>query len=162
MLISIVAKAENDVIGKDNTLIWHLKEDLQFFKEKTKGHVIIMGRKTFESLPCVLPDREHWVITKDPSQIAPHPRVRVFDSVMATLEAAQSLEVAYIIGGASIYESFLPYVDRMYITEIAADIEGDACYPIFSKEEFQEVYRSSLKRDAKYPWTFTFVTYDRV
>ena len=86
MLALIVAVAHNRVIGKDNTLIWHLPNDLKFFKEKTTGHVIIMGRKTFESLPFLLPNREHWVITRDKGFDAPE-GVRIFHSPEAAAEA---------------------------------------------------------------------------
>ena len=117
MLALIVAVAHNRVIGKDNTLIWHLPNDLKFFKEKTTGHVIIMGRKTFESLPFLLPNREHWVITRDKGFDAPE-GVKIFHSPEAAAEAARVLDAAYVLGGAQVYEAFLPYVDTMYITEV--------------------------------------------
>ena len=91
MLALIVAVAHNRVIGKDNTLIWHLPNDLKFFKEKTTGHVIIMGRKTFESLPFLLPNREHWVITRDKGFDAPE-GVKIFHNPEAAAEAARALD----------------------------------------------------------------------
>ena len=106
MLALIVAVAHNRVIGKDNTLIWHLPNDLKFFKEKTTGHVIIMGRKTFESLPFLLPNREHWVITRDKGFDVPE-GVRVFHSPEAAAEAARALDAAYVIGGAQVYLSLI-------------------------------------------------------
>ena len=130
MLALIVAVAHNRVIGKDNTLIWHLPNDLKFFKEKTTGHVIIMGRKTFESLPFLLPNREHWVITRDKGFDAPE-GVKIFHSPEAAAEAARALDAAYVIGGAQVYEAFLPYVDMMYITEVDHEFEGDAFFPEF-------------------------------
>ena len=135
MLALIVAVAHNRVIGKDNTLIWHLPNDLKFFKEKTTGHVIIMGRKTFESLPFLLPNREHWVITRDKGFDAPE-GVKIFHSPEAAAEAARVLDAAYVIGGAQVYEAFLPYVDTMYITEVDHESEGDAFFPEFPEEAF--------------------------
>ena len=90
MLALIVAKAKNHVIGRDNQLIWHLPKDLAFFKKMTTGHVIIMGRKTFESLPFLLPNREHWVITRDHAFTAPE-GVQVFTSPEEAAKAARDL-----------------------------------------------------------------------
>ena len=129
MLALIVAVAHNRVIGKDNTLIWHLPNDLKFFKEKTTGHVIIMGRKTFESLPFLLPNREHWVITR--------------------------------LGGAQVYEAFLPYVDTMYITEVDHEFEGDAFFPEFPEEAFTIESVVDGVVDEKNAYPHRFVTYRR-
>lgn len=162
MIAMIVARAKNNVIGKDNQLIWHLPEDLKFFKEKTSGHIIIMGRKTFESLPFLLPNREHWVITRQEGYEAAHEGIRCFPTVEAAAEAARHLSIAYIIGGAQIYEAFMPLADRLYITEIDAPVEGDTYFPTFTEAQFKEVDRSSALHSEKYDWNFTFVTYDKV
>ncbi len=156
MLALIVAVAHNRVIGKDNTLIWHLPNDLKFFKEKTTGHVIIMGRKTFESLPFLLPNREHWVITKDKGFDAPE-GVRIFHSP----EAAKDLDVAYVIGGAQIYEAFLPFVDVMHITEVDHTFEGDAFFPEFDASQFEIVETIEGTVDEKNKYPHKFVTYKR-
>ena len=160
MLALIVAVAHNRVIGKDNTLIWHLPNDLKFFKEKTTGHVIIMGRKTFESLPFLLPNREHWVITRDKGFDVPE-GVRVFHSPEAAAEAARALDAAYVIGGAQVYEAFLPYVDTMYITEVDHEFDGDAFFPEFFEEAFtiESVVDGAVDEKNKYP--HRFVTYRR-
>lgn len=160
MLALIVAVARNRVIGKDNSLIWHLPNDLKFFKEKTTGHVIIMGRKTFESLPFLLPNREHWVITRDKGFNAPE-GVRIFHSVEAVVKASKTLDAAYIIGGAQVYEAFLPYVDIMYITEVDHDFDGDAFFPEFSKDDFlvESVMDGIVDEKNQYP--HRFVTYRR-
>ena len=150
MLALIVAVAHNRVIGKDNTLIWHLPNDLKFFKEKTTGHVIIMGRKTFESLPFLLPNREHWVITRDKGFDAPE-GVKIFHSP----------EAAYVIGGAQVYEAFLPYVDTMYITEVDHEFEGDAFFPEFSEEAFTIESVVDGVVDEKNTYPHRFVTYRR-
>lgn len=171
MLAAIVAKAKNNVIGKENKLIWHLPEDLKFFKEKTTGHIIIMGRKTFESLPFILPKREHWVITNQKDYLKDNDQVKVFHSVqevMAELRKVEkenlakdaNLDSAFIIGGAQIYKAFLPHIDRLYCTEINADIEGDTYFPVLPAS-FKKVAESEVKTTEKYPWTYTFVTYEQ-
>ena len=153
MLALIVAVAHNRVIGKDNTLIWHLPNDLKFFKEKTTGHVIIMGRKTFESLPFLLPNR-------DKGFDAPE-GVKIFHSPEAAAEAARALDAAYVIGGAQVYEAFLPYVDTMYITEVDHEFEGDAFFPEFSEEAFtiESIVDGAVDEKNVYP--HRFVTYRR-
>ena len=160
MLALIVAVAHHRVIGKDNTLIWHLPNDLKFFKEKTTGHVIIMGRKTFESLPFLLPNREHWVITKDKGFDAPE-GVRIFHSTEAVAEAAKDLDAAYVIGGAQIYEAFLPFVDVMHITEVDHTFEGDAFFPEFDASQFEIVETIEGTVDEKNKYPHKFVTYKR-
>lgn len=160
MLALIVAVARNRVIGKDNSLIWHLPNDLKFFKEKTTRHVIIMGRKTFESLPFLLPNREHWIITRDKGFDAPE-GVRIFHSVEAVVEESKTLEAAYIIGGAQVYEAFLPYVDIMYITEVDHDFDGDAFFPEFSKDDFLVESVTDGIVDEKNQYPHRFVTYRR-
>ena len=123
----IVAKAKNGVIGKDNQLIWHLSDDLKRFKALTMGHPIIMGRKTFESLPKVLPGRTHYVLTGNRNYQVPE-GVLLFHDAKALLAALPEGE-NFLIGGARMYEELLPYVDTLYITEIEKDYEGDAYFP---------------------------------
>ena len=117
MLAMIVAVAANGVIGKDNQLIWRIPEDLKYFKERTMGHVIIMGRKTLESLPFLLPNREHWVITSQVDYVPPYEGVKVFHSPEEVVSVAKDLDLAYCIGGAQVYASMAPYADRLYVTE---------------------------------------------
>ena len=123
----IVAKAKNGVIGKDNQLIWHLSDDLKRFKALTMGHPIIMGRKTFESLPKVLPGRTHYVLTGNRNYKVPE-GVLLFHDAKELLAALPEGE-NFLIGGARMYEEFLPCVDTLYITEIEKDYEGDAYFP---------------------------------
>lgn len=160
MLALIVAKASNNVIGKDNKLIWHLPKDLKFFKETTTGHVIIMGRKTFESLPFLLPNREHWVISRDRALSVPE-GVKVFTSPEEAAQAAQDLDAAYVIGGEQIYKAFLPLVDTMYITEVDHDFEGDAFFPAIDEHVFERTRVIEGEQDEKHPYPFRFVTYTR-
>lgn len=161
MLAMIVAVAQDRVIGRDNQLIWHLPKDLQYFKKLTKGHVIIMGRHTLESLPGLLPDREHWVITRSPDYVPPREDVRVFHSVEAAAKAAALLEQAFVIGGAQIYEQMMPYADRLYVTEVDHHFDGDVYFPPIDEKLFRRVLSVPGEMDEKNPWPFTFVTYDK-
>lgn len=131
----IVAKAKNNVIGKDNQLIWHLSDDLKRFKALTMGHPIIMGRKTFESLPKVLPGRTHYVLTGNPDYEVPE-GVLLFHDVKALLAALPEGE-NFLIGGARMYEELFPYADTLYITEIEKSYEGDAYFPDFDKAAWE-------------------------
>jgi dihydrofolate reductase len=118
----VVARAQNGVIGRDGTLPWHLPADLRRFKALTMGSVMVMGRKTFESLPGLLPGRRHVVITRDPSWKADG--VEVAHSVEEALRVAGA-EPTSVIGGAEIFALFLPLADRIELTEVLADITGD-------------------------------------
>lgn len=123
----IVARAKNGAIGKDNQLLWHLPGDLKRFKTITMGHPIIMGRKTFESLPKVLPGRVHYVLTGQKDFKAPE-GVLVFHTIDDLLAALPDGE-NFIIGGAQIYKALLPHADTLYVTEVERDYVGDAFFP---------------------------------
>lgn len=152
----IVAKAKNNVIGKDNQLIWHLSDDLKRFKALTMGHPIIMGRKTFESLPKVLPGRVHYVLTGNTEYKAPA-GVLLFHTVkdlLATLPEGEN----FVIGGEHMYKELLPFADTMYITEIEKDYQGDAYFPAFDPAEWTLV--ESVEGEGKIP--HRFCTYKKV
>ena len=159
MLAMIVAVAENGVIGKDNQLIWRIPEDLAYFKQRTTGHVIIMGRKTLESLPFLLPNREHWVITSQLDYIPPYEGVKVFHSPEDAVQAAKDLDLAYCIGGAQVYASLAPYADRLYVTELHQSFEGDVEFHVHEQEGWQEVER--IPGTGHEGITYDFVTYER-
>lgn len=134
----IVAAAANDVIGRDDTLPWHLPEDLRHFKRLTTGNVVVMGRKTHDSIVArlgrPLPGRSTVVITRNPSDVAPHPDVTVVRSVPEALEAAGELAATsgaevFVCGGASIYAQALPDVDRVHLTRVHREAEGDTAMP---------------------------------
>lgn len=135
MKLSIIAAiGKNNELGLNNNLIWHLPGDMKFFKETTIGHTIIMGRKTFESLPRLLPDRKHIVLSKSNIDI---PKVEVYRSIPDFMSKYQnSDEEIFNIGGASIYQALLQYTDEMYLTEIEATAKADAYFPHFNKKEF--------------------------
>lgn len=125
MINMIVCKNNFDYIGKDNKMLYHIPKDLAFFKRKTVNHIIIMGRKTFESLPGMLPNREHWVITRDSS----FNKARSFNSIDDVLEAIDPNVDYYIIGGGEIYKQFMPYANCLYITEVDDFKVGDVRFP---------------------------------
>lgn len=125
MINMIVCKNNFDYIGKDNKMLYHIPKDLAFFKRKTVNHIIIMGRKTFESLPDLLPNREHWVITRDPS----FNKARSFNSIDDVLEAIDPNVDYYIIGGGEIYKQFMPYANCLYITEVDDFKVGNVRFP---------------------------------
>lgn len=125
MINMIVCKNNFDYIGKDNKMLYHIPKDLAFFKRKTVNHIIIMGRKTFESLPGMLPNREHWVITRDSS----FNKARSFNSIDDVLEAIDPNVDYYIIGGGEIYKQFMPYANCLYISEVDDFKVGGVRFP---------------------------------
>ena len=130
----IAAIGKNRELGKDNDLIWHLKEDLKFFKEETTGHKIVMGYNTFLSLPKLLPNRVHIILTHHKID---NKEVLVFSDFAKLLEYLQTLdETVYVIGGASIYKLFLKEADELVLTEIDASEKADVYFPDFKKEEY--------------------------
>lgn len=158
MLLSlIVAVAQNGVIGRDNQLIWHLPNDLKQFKRLTTGHPIIMGRKTFDSIGKPLPNRTSIVITR--SKEWAHEGVVVVHSIEEAIAAAQQTQTdeAFVIGGAEIYRKMLPLADKLYLTEVKADFEGDAYFEAISNNEWKEVSRVSHPVDEKHTVPFDFV-----
>ena len=125
MLSIIVAKAKNNIIGKNNALIWHLPEDLKRFKRLTTGHTIIMGRKTFESLGRVLPNRHHIILCNDQQMQIDNENVEIFSDISKLDKYINDDEEHFVMGGATIYKLLMPYAQKMYITEIDKDFEGD-------------------------------------
>lgn len=130
MLSIIVAKASNNIIGGDNKLLWHISQDLKRFKEITSGHTIIMGRKTFESLPKILPNRHHIVITRDKNFKVDSPSVEVVNDINTVITKYEnSSEEVFIIGGGEIYKFLLPHTKKLYLTRIYKDFDGDTKFP---------------------------------
>lgn len=156
MINMIVCKNNFDYIGKDNKMLYHIPKDLAFFKRKTVNHVIIMGRKTFESLPGMLPNREHWVITRDPS----FNKARSFNSIDDVLEAIDPNVDYYIIGGGEIYKQFMPYADCLYITEIDDFKVGDVRFPLIDMTKWS-LSVSRIDVDEKSNLTLRFKKYLR-
>ncbi len=140
MIISIIAAmAKNRVIGRNNYIPWKLPEDMKRFKELTTGKPVVMGRKTFESIGRPLPNRANIIVTRDKNYKADN--CVVVHSAGEAIKAAKGNEEVMIIGGAEIYKQFLPRADRLYLTLIDKEFEGDAYFPEFDKNEWEEVSR---------------------
>jgi dihydrofolate reductase len=154
----IAAVARNGVIGRDNRMPWHLPEDLRHFKVLTMGHPMIMGRKTWESLPGRLPGRPHIVITRDDSYRAEG--ATVVHSLPAAIVAAGDCDEVFVIGGAEIYAQALATADRLQLTEIDADFDGDTTFPAWDRMQWRETSRISQVSGAGLG--HAFVTYDRI
>jgi len=158
-LVTLVAAlAENRVIGRAGALPWHLPADLARFKALTLDKPIVMGRRTWESLPGLLPRRAHIVVTRNPDYRALG--CLVVPSPEAALAAAAAAEVM-IIGGARLYETLLPRAGRMHLTLVAAAPEGDAHFPAWDPASWREVFRLERPRDVRNPYDLTFLTLER-
>jgi dihydrofolate reductase len=167
-LIVIAALARDRVIGKENRLLWHLPEDMRHFKALTQGHPVIMGRKTWESLPDKfrpLPGRKNIVITRNSAYLAPG--AVLAETLDAALAACADASLAFVIGGAEIYALALPRSTRMELTEIDAEYAGDAWFPAWDPREWQETTREARHHDsadgnAGCSFDYAFVRYQRV
>lgn len=160
-LTLIVAAGENNAIGKDNDLIWHLSNDLKRFKKLTNGHHIIMGRKTFESFPKPLPNRTHVVITRQPNYKAPD-GVIIVNALVDAIDAARLDPNPYIIGGGEIYRQAMSLVDKLEITRVHATFENaDTFFPEIDETIWKEVDRTTHDADEKHAHAFSFITYVR-
>jgi dihydrofolate reductase len=159
--IIMAAKAENNVIGKDNDLVWHLPADLKFFKETTKGNTLIMGRKTFESLGNPLPHRDSWIVTRNSNYS--HEGVTTFNSLESAIKAGEDkgLEKVFLLGGGEIYRQSMDLADVLIITEVHSTFEGDTYFPEIDPEVWKEVSRTEHTADVKNKYDFAFVRYER-
>ncbi|MDI9875132.1 dihydrofolate reductase [Flectobacillus rivi] len=157
----IVATAEKGVIGKDNQLIWHLPEDLKMFRRLTTGHVIIMGRKTFESIGKPLPNRTSIIISRNTDYLVEG--CIVVGSLEEAIEKAKEIETeeAFIIGGAQIYALALDMADTVYLTQVHHNFEGDAFFPVLDTNIWTETERKSFQPDEKHAYAFDFVTLEK-
>lgn len=154
----IVAAAKNGTIGNNNELLWHLPRDFKFFKEHTSGHPIIMGRKTFESIGRPLPGRTNIVISRNFSANG----VEVLDSLEKGLLRAKDIDTdPFVIGGASIYRQAYPIADKLYLTIVDVELEGDATFDMPSTNEWEEVFSESHEKDDKHSYAFTFKIFER-
>jgi dihydrofolate reductase len=156
----IVAMSWNRVIGRDGGLPWHLSADLQRFKRLTIGHSIIMGRKTFNSIGRLLPQRISIVITRQENYQPAG--VLVAHSLQEALEMAKPSSEAFVIGGEQIFRTALPSATRLHITEVQADVAGDTLFPSYDEKQWRLVEESSHPADAKNDYPVRFLVYDRV
>ena len=162
MLSIIVAKAKNNVIGKDNSMLWKLPDDLKRFKEKTLGHTIIMGRKTFESLGGILPDRKHIILSSNPDFNIDSDCVKVVHSLFELQEYMDDEEEHFVIGGTIIYNLLMPYCKKMYVTQLDKEFEGDTIFPKTNKEEWKEVSREKGPEDGINDFDYEYITYEKI
>ena len=156
----IVAAGENDAIGKDNQLIWHLSDDLKRFKELTNGHHIIMGRKTFESFPKPLPNRTHVVITRQDNYKVPS-GVIVVNNLEDAFDASKSDKQPFVIGGGEIYKQAMPFADKIELTRVHENFDADTFFPKIDLNIWKETNNSFHAKDEKHQYNFSFITYSR-
>ena len=155
MISMIACIGKNRELGLSGELVFHIKEDMRFFKEKTMGHPILMGRRTFESLPGILPGRKHYVLTSHPEKLPPEV-VAVADLKSFVEEFQNSTTEAFVIGGAYVYAEMLPFADNLYLTEVDAAAEADVYFPDFDKSKYDKI---ELKKGKQDDLTYTFNQY---
>lgn len=161
-LTMIVAAGEDNAIGKDNDLIWHLSNDLKRFKQLTSGHHIIMGRKTFESFPKPLPNRTHIVITRQKDYKAPE-GVIIVNNLNDAIDAAKDDNQPFIIGGGEIYKQAMHLATKIEMTRVHAQFNSaDTFFPEINTSEWKEISRVFNPIDEKHEYEFSFVTYERI
>jgi dihydrofolate reductase len=158
MLLSIiVAVARNGAIGKGNRLLWHIAEDLRYFKQLTWGHPVVMGRKTFESIGKPLPGRTNIVVSRSLS--SPQDAIVIAPDLASAIAACPDEEEAFIIGGGSIYREALPLAHRIYLTEVHADYDADTFFPPIDQRLWREISRRDFPRGETFAGAFSFVVY---
>ena len=160
-LTLIVAAGENDAIGKDNQLIWHLSDDLKRFKALTNGHHIIMGRKTFESFPKPLPNRTHVIITRQKDYNVPEGCI-VVSSLKKAIEICPENEENFIIGGGQIYKQSIGDVDKVELTRVHTTIDADTFFPEIDLKDWRLIAEEFHPKDEKHQYDFTYLTYVKV
>jgi dihydrofolate reductase len=158
----IVATSENNAIGKNNQLLWHLPADLKFFKNTTMGCPVIMGRKTFQSIGRTLPGRKNIVISRDSLFNANKEfDIEVVNSLESALNSIKDFETVFIIGGGEIYKQALPFTDVIYRTIVHRQIEGDTFFPELNSNEFKLVWEEKHLADDKNKYDYTFQKIER-
>ena len=154
MISIIVAIAENGVIGDKNALLWNIKEDMRRFRTTTTGHPVVMGRKTYESIGRPLPKRTNVVVTRGDSEFEGCEVAHSLEEAIAMFPAEEEV---FIIGGAQIYAQALSLADKIYLTIVHKEYEGDTSFPKFDMSEWQEVAREEFERGEEYDGAFTFI-----
>ncbi|MGF7040543.1 dihydrofolate reductase [Mucilaginibacter lappiensis] len=154
----IVAIAKNNAIGKDNKLLWYLPNDLKHFKDVTTGHTVIMGRKTYDSVGKPLPKRRNIIITRQAISIE---GCEVVNSLEAALALCKDEDEVFIVGGAEIYRQAIPLTDRIYLTVIDQEFDGDSFFPELDPTEWKEKERENFEPDEKNKLRYSFITLER-
>lgn len=155
----IVAAAENNAIGKDNQMLWHLPNDFKYFKKNTLEHSVVMGRKTFVSIGKPLPERRNIILTRDMNYS--HEEVDVANSVQEVLNYCRDEREIFILGGAEIYKQTLPLADKILLTRVHTTIDGDAYFPALLDHEWKLVSAEKHEKDEKHAFDYTFEVYER-
>lgn len=160
MISLLFAMDKNRVIGNNNDLPWHLPADLAYFKRVTMGHAIIMGRKTYESIGRPLPGRENIILTRNKGFEAEGCTViHTVDDILKLQETTE--DELFVIGGAQIFEEVLPFTDRMYITHIEAEFEGDTYFPEVDEEDWTVISKEKGIKDERNPYDYYFAVYEK-
>lgn len=159
MITVIAAVAQNNALGKENQLLWHLPDDFKRFKTLTSGHYIIMGRKTFESFPKPLPNRTHVIITRQ-SDYQPEGCI-VVNSLKKAIEVCPKNEEVFVIGGGEIYRQSIAVADKLDLTKVHATFDADTYFPEVYLSEWQLVFEEYHPKDERHDFAFTFQTYLR-
>lgn len=159
LLTMIAAAAKNDALGKDNDLIWHISEDLKRFKRLTSGHAIIMGRKTFESMPKALPNRTNIVLTNK-KDYQPEGAI-VVHTIEDALNLVKDDTQPFIIGGGEIYRLFMPYCDRIELTRVHHNFEADVFFPKIDLNQWKEIARESIDATKEQPYHYSYITFEK-
>ena len=157
----IVAAAENNAIGKNNNLIWNLPDDLKRFKRLTSGHCIIMGRKTFDSFPGLLPNRKHIVISKKSKSYFPE-EVIVVNNFEDAIKATNEDKNPFIIGGGQIYNIAMKYTDTIELTRVHKEFEADTFFPKINEDEWELINQEKHEMDERHKYSFTYKTYLKI
>ena len=156
----IVAVAENNAIGKGNKLLWHISDDLKRFKRLTTGYSVVMGKKTYESLPVQpLPGRTNVVISDIKGELIKGCEMAY--SIEEAIEKCPDNEESFIIGGGSVYHQFLPFADKLYITKVHKAFDADTFFPEIDEDEWQLIERKKIESDGKNDFSFSYLTYTR-
>ncbi len=158
MISIIVAVANDRVIGNNNQLLWHITEDMRYFRQVTSGHAVVMGRKTYDSIGRPLPNRHNVVITRQDISLE---GCSVVHSLEEALEMLKGEEEIFIIGGAQIYSLALPLADRLYITRVENSYQGDTHFPQWEGEEWIPQRKIEFECGKEFPHPFSFEVYDR-
>ena len=156
----IVAASENNAIGKNNDLIWSLPNDLKRFKKLTSGHCIIMGRKTFDSFPGLLPNRKHIVISKKSDSYFPD-EVIVVNNFEDAVKATNEDENPYVIGGGQIYNLAIKCADKIELTRVHEEFDADTFFPKIDENEWELLNSEKHEKDEKHDFSFTYKTYTK-
>lgn len=157
----IAAAAENNALGKDNDLLWHLPDDFKRFKKLTTGHKIIMGRKTFESFPKPLPNRVHIIITRDTNYTVDYPDCIVVHSIEAALKLTAN-EDCFIIGGGEIYKQSEKFATKIELTRVHTSLDADTFFPEINTTNWKLIKEEYHPKDEKHKHDFTYLTYSKI